>query len=274
MHITLGSAPTPRQSWHAAMLAFIATTVCLGTVLRPCDGHAMPGARPLPPGEPTRLQTRALESAAAVVQPHAPVAALNTYLNGFHPMKADPSHQMEAHHYCHQLNEDLAQCVLFDGSDRDARLSGIEYIISEKLYARLPEQERRYWHPHNGEILSGQLVAPGIPEVAERALMKTKINSYGKTWHVWHTGAQGRHGDALPLGEPKLGWSFNREGEAMPGLVEARDERLRLRSAEKRQSRAPLLEQARPQTGVDALKGAFGRPTREWPGVTEARPGP
>lgn len=57
---------------------------------------------------------------------------------------------------------------MYDANGPQANLTGIEYIISEKLYATLPEAERRYWHPHNGEILSGQLVAPGIPDAAEK----------------------------------------------------------------------------------------------------------
>jgi hypothetical protein len=35
---------------------------------------------------------------------------------------------MEAHHYGHQLNEDMSQCVLFDGNTVDAKLSGIEHM--------------------------------------------------------------------------------------------------------------------------------------------------
>ena len=58
------------------------------------------------------------------------------------------------------MNQDFAQCALFDGNGRDARLNGVEYIISEKLFETLPHEERQYWHPHNAEILSGQLVAP------------------------------------------------------------------------------------------------------------------
>jgi len=87
-------------------------------------------------------------------------------------------------------------------------------IISEKLFNSLPEKEKKFWHPHNYEILSGQLIAPGLPEVAETAFLKKKMNSYGKTWHVWNTGHHGRK-DAtkLPLGEPQLAWSFRKERE-------------------------------------------------------------
>jgi uncharacterized protein DUF1264 len=51
--------------------------------------------------------------------------------------------------------------VLFDGNGRDANLIGIEYIISGRLFGTLPESEKPYWHPHNYEILSGQLAALG-----------------------------------------------------------------------------------------------------------------
>jgi hypothetical protein len=228
---------------------------------------------PQPPGGDTSARTRSLELGAKVLQGNAPVKALDIHLVGFHPMKNDPAHQMEAHHFCHQVNEDFAQCALFDGTDAQARLNGIEYIISAKLFASLPDAEKAYWHPHNGEILSGQLVAPGIPAAAEEALMKQKMNSYGKTWHLWHTGAMGAAGDALPFGEPMLAWSFNRDGEAAPGLVEQRDRRLGISSADKRRQRAELRAAAQPQSGVDDLKGRFGRPTHDIPGVADAKAG-
>lgn len=230
-----------------------------------------------PPGADKTAKTRALEVGAKVLQGNAPVAKMDIYLNGFHPMKAQPEHQMEAHHFCHQMNQDFAQCVLFDGSGPQANLNGIEYIISDKLFASLPEAEKKYWHPHNSEILSGQLIAPGIPPLAEKALMKDKMNSYGKTWHVWNTGMFGARADKLPFGEPMLAWSFNRDGEAKPAMVEQRDQRLGLRSADKRSDRAELLPLARPQSGVDDLKGAFPRPTLDIPGVVDlkaARPKP
>ena len=205
-----------------------------------------------------------------MLQRAAPLAPMDIYLSGFHPLKDEPEHQMEAHHFCHQVNEDFAQCVLFDGNDDGANLNGIEYIVSAKLFATLPDEERQFWHPHNGEILSGQLVAPGIPDTAEKALMKGKMNSYGKTWHVWNTGAHGQAGDRLPLGPARLAWSFNRDGEAGPGLVEQRDRRLDIDSAVKRRERAELQPLARPQSGVDALHGKFPRTTSAIPGVVDA----
>jgi hypothetical protein len=226
-----------------------------------------------PAGEAKAPKTRALEAGAKVLQGKAPLAKFDVYLNGFHPMKDHPEMQVEAHHFCHQVNEDMAQCALFDGNTAQANLNGIEYIISEKLFNTLPQDERRYWHPHNGEILSGQLVAPGIPDAAEHALMKKKMNSYGKTWHVWNTGANGKAGDSLPLGPAMLAWSFNRDGEMLPNLEDARDSRMKLSTGEKRKQRADLRPLAKPQSGVDDLKGKFGRPAQDIPGVVDNRTG-
>jgi hypothetical protein len=189
---------------------------------------------------------------------------MDVYVTGFHPMKEHPSHQMEAHHFCRQVNEDFAQCVLFDGNTRDANLNGLEFIISEKLFESLPAGEKQYWHPHNYEILSGQLQAPGLPAVAEKELMRSKMNSYGKTWHVWMTD----RGDKLPLGPAMLAWSINRDGELDPELL-----RGLTNIDDKRSERRDLAGLARPQSGVDALHGKFGRSTKPLPGVSDKASG-
>ncbi|VVP47166.1 hypothetical protein PS838_05157 [Pseudomonas fluorescens] len=58
---------------------------------------------------------------------------------------------------------------------------GVEYIISEQLFGKLPDAEKALWHSHVHEVKSGQLVAPGIPDIAEHALMEKLIHTYGKT---------------------------------------------------------------------------------------------
>jgi hypothetical protein len=107
--------------------------------------------------------------------------------------------------------------------------------------------------------------------VAEKELMRSKMNSYGKTWHVWMTDK----GDKLPVGKPMLAWSFNRDGEARPGLIEERDKRMSVDSHAVRQKRQDLVELAKPQQGVDALNGKFEGPSKPIPGVVDkaAQPG-
>jgi hypothetical protein len=36
-------------------------------------------------------------------------------------------------------------------------MTGIEYVITEKLFETLPMEERRYWHSHKHEVESGML---------------------------------------------------------------------------------------------------------------------
>ena len=239
-----------------------------------CTGSGATRPATTPPGTAESTRTDVLEAGAMAFQRDAPTDGLDVYLVGFHPMRENPRHQMEAHHFCKQVNEDFAQCALYDGNTAEANLNGIEYIISERLFESLPAAERQYWHPHNGEILSGQLVAPGLPAAADHELMASKMNSYGKTWHTWSTGHygtgnHGTNGDSLPLGEAKLAWSFSREGEAEPAASRLPRFVSIVRTEERRRARQDLVPLARPQAGVDLLRDAFERPTRPIPGVMD-----
>lgn len=216
------------------------------------------------------------ETGTAILQKNAPLSGMNIYLDGFHSAKDDPAHQMEAHHFCRQVNEGFLQCALFDSNTSSANLIGIEYIISEKLFETLPQDERKYWHPHNGEILSGQLVAPGLPALAEKELMKGAMNSYGKTWHVWDApSALTGHGNKLPLGVPMLMWSFNRNGELDEKFIQDRDARFDINTAEIGKSRQDLKPLAKPQEGVDDMKNMFkGSDLKPIPGVVDKKAAP
>lgn len=184
-------------------------------------------------------------------------------------MKEDPQVQMEAHHYCKQVNEGFVQCALFDGNTESANLNGIEYIIPQELFDKLPEEGKQYWHPHNGEILSGQLVTLGVPEDADHTSMKSKMNSYGKTFHLWHSNPFGMEAESFPFGPPQLAWSFNRFGQAKEGLIDQRDREMNIDTEERRVERQDLIPTAEPQEGVGELDGEFIGPTAPNPGVVE-----
>jgi len=221
-----------------------------------CNRQDTPPSNPqAPPGAKKEMDTKVLEKGAEALQDLSAIRSIDHYLNGFHVMKDDPTLHMEAHHYCKGMNEEFTQCVIFDGNTANSNIVGVEYIISEALFESLPMEEQKAWHPHNYEILSGQLVLPGVPAIAEKAALAKKMNSYGKTWHIWDTG---HHGHAashkLPVGKPLLAWSYNRDGEAPVGLVDARDQRMDLNTPEKRKDREDLASRANAQAGVDDLK--------------------
>jgi hypothetical protein len=220
-----------------------------------CGRDTPPSNPGAPPGAPTETDTKVLEKGAEALQNFSPIRALDMYLDGFHVMKDDRNLVMEAHHYCRGMNEEFTQCVIFDGNTADANIIGVEYIISEGLFATLAPDEQKRWHPHNYEILSGELILPGVPGPAEKAALKKKLNSYGKTWHIWDTGHHGHPASQkLPLGEPLLAWSFNHDGELPDALVQARDQRMDVKTTDKRADRADLAPLAHPQHGEDDMK--------------------
>jgi Protein of unknown function (DUF1264) len=76
---------------------------------------------------------------ADLLQSHSPIGSIDMYLNGFHFYADGMGRQIEAHHYCSQVNEEFFQCVIYDGNKFDSRLIGIEYIDSERIFKSLPE---------------------------------------------------------------------------------------------------------------------------------------
>jgi hypothetical protein len=216
---------------HASLAALLAASVLLSA----CGGSDT-ASNVDAPGAPKSVGIRALDSGAAALQDRPPIDAINAYLDGFHFYSGAMQAQMEAHHYCAVLNEELIQCVIYDGNVKDAKLMGVEYIVSERLFQSLPAEEKKLWHSHVHEVKSGQLVAPGLPEPAERALMSKLVSTYGKTWHTWHTDRE----KTLPLGVPQLMMGFTAEGQVDAAMVAARNQRLGIDSQQRRQSRATI----------------------------------
>lgn len=124
---------------------------------------------------------------------------------------------------------DVRQCILYDSPNPGARLIGIEYMITPKLYETLESEERKLWHSHVFEVKSGMLIMPQpsalVPqaawEKAETAEMEDVIKLYGKVsrligecdahvsallltqiqvYHLWQVDLDHK----IPLGEPKL----------------------------------------------------------------------
>ncbi len=133
----------------------------------PAAAALVRGAAPLP-GEPTQTSTMLVEKAAAVMQSFKPINRIHCHLCAFHFYAYDMSRQVEAHHYCTHYNQDMRQCAIFDSPEADARLIGVEYIISEKLFNTLSDEEKKLWHSHDYEVKGGILFMPGVPKALER----------------------------------------------------------------------------------------------------------
>lgn len=200
------------------------------------------------PGAEKNAKDKILSTGSDLLQDKSPLKEFNTYLDGFHFYNGNMNAQMEAHHYVSQLNDDVYQAIIFDGNGDSAKIMGIEYIISAKLFKTLSEEEKKLWHSHQYEVKSGTLIAPGIPDIAEHELMEKLVSTYGKTIHTWHTDQQ----RTLPIGSPMIMMGFTKDGQINSQLLADRDKRFNISTEEVKKERADI-----PMPAVDPMANAW-----------------
>jgi hypothetical protein len=131
---------------------------------------------------------------------HCPLA-----FAGVHLLKDLPEYAQVAYHFCTPLNDDVSQCLLYDGNGPKARLIGVEYLVSDALYQKMPPEEKVYWHDHKYEVdsrLLRSLTQAGSEEKRTLAHVRTL---WGKVYHTWVSGK------VYPSGPPRLFWSVTGE---------------------------------------------------------------
>jgi hypothetical protein len=232
------------MSW---LMKTMFATIFLITALVGCGGKNT--SSPVEgPGEEKDSKSESLELGADILQNKSPLKKINTYVNGFHFYNGNIKAQMEAHHYVSQLNEDIHQAIIYDGNGEDAKIMGVEYIISERLFRQLDEEEKKLWHSHHYEVKSGTLIAPGIPDAVEHELMEKLVSTYGKTIHTWHTDQQRE----LPIGSPMIMMGFTKDGQLDTRLLADRDKRFDISTVEKKKNRSDI-----PDPTVDPSANAW-----------------
>ena len=131
---------------------------------------------------------------------HCPLA-----FAGVHLLKDLPEHHQVAYHYCKPVSDDLSQCVLYDGTGPDARLIGIEYLVSDAVYQKMPTEEKAFWHDHKYEVDSGLLKSLTQTGEEEKKTLAAVRTLWGKVFHTWATGK------SYPSGPPRLFWAVTGE---------------------------------------------------------------
>lgn len=164
---------------------------------------------PAPPkaGEPPMPET-----------PQSPLESFQTHLCGFDVIKKKPTEYFEAHHFCSPLSDDVQQCIIFNTAGKGAKLIGVEYVITDRLYRLLPESEKKYYHPHTFEVTSGLLAAIGVKPEDELKWMSQRYTTWGKGWYTWPDPRTD-----LPMGDPILMWSATKDGQVPPEMLTKRD---------------------------------------------------
>jgi len=211
--------PTCRRCFNQTLIGAAAATPLAAFFGRPAVAQSTQDAQPV--GAPAVSHGHKAETAADALQSKPPIDAMSEFLNGFHFYADDIGRQVEANHFCTHLSEDFHQCIIFDSNQSNAKLIGIEYIVSERIFKSLPDEEKRLWHSHDYEVKSGELIAPALSGSAELAVMKDLVSTYGKTWHTWQID---RHPD-FPMGIPQLMMGFTKDGQVNQQMVQNRDKR-------------------------------------------------
>ncbi|VVB12527.1 unnamed protein product [Arabis nemorensis] len=198
-----------------------------------CPASNREGKEPM--GDPTKTTTAVLEKGSAMMQSWKPIKQMTLNMCSFACYSHDPERQIEVHMYGHRVNQDFLQCAVYDSNSSKAHLIGIEYIVSEKLFESLSEEEQKLWHSHDYEIQTALLVTPRVPELVAKPELKNLAKSYGKFWCTW----QLDRGDRLPLGVPSLMMSPQdvNMGRINPEMVMKRDGELGISTPSLKQSR-------------------------------------
>ena len=107
--------------------------------------------------------------------------------------------QTIVHHHCKVYDDGTAACLLFPtGMGDQDKPYGIEYVITAKQYAELPEAEKPLWHYHKTELPA---VHATFPDITADELAKVKPvldETYGKVFYFWQID------DKYPIGQPEV----------------------------------------------------------------------
>jgi hypothetical protein len=179
---------------HVSVVVACAVGFAAGALLTAGSGLTLATAQ--------AIHDRAAPGAKAPIQEvlHCPLS-----FSGVHLLKDLPEHAQVAYHYCKPINDDVSQCILYDGTGPDARLIGVEYLVSDALYQRMPSEEKAYWHDHRHEVDAGLLKSLTQSGAEAEKTVAAIRPLWGKVFHTWAVGK------SYPIGPPRLFWSVTGE---------------------------------------------------------------
>ncbi len=207
-----------------------------------------------------------------------PLSKPHFHVCGIHMAKTNKNLQFITQHYCtghfkvkkdgkeSKEEIDIFQCVLFDGTGQNARLIGVEYIITDEVYQSLPDKEKKYWHPHTYEVLGGGLIAPGMEAAKEKEFMKFVLTTWGKAWHTWPNLK-----DSIPMGDPLLIWSLMADDQVDQKVLAARDKQFDVNTKKIREARCNDLGYEVPNVSFPENENKAGR---QWNDKGDDKPTP
>ena len=103
------------------------------------------------------------------------------------------------HHWCKPFSDGSIECQLYDGDGKDARLVGVETIVTPATYAGFSADEKALWHYHKVEIPKLHATMPGLSKADADKLVASLLETYGKVWILWDPMTSQQ-----PIGQPSI----------------------------------------------------------------------
>jgi hypothetical protein len=159
------------------------------------------------PRRPTGVRTQAGEhsvhsSIAEAIGTEASIAReLHFPLTfaGAHGWPNRPGSPGVARRDCEPVNNLVSHRLLYDGPSPDARLIGVEYLVSDEVYRRMPAEERLYWHAHGCEGDAGLPSSPRPPRSDANATRVEVGTLWRKVYRTWVSGGDYPRGPSWPF---------------------------------------------------------------------------
>ena len=100
------------------------------------------------------------------------------------------------HHYCKGISPEVLQCLLFESTDPNARLTDVEYFVSKSVSrTAVPLKTwNKYYHDHEVEIASGRVQVLDMPEAQAKEVAAAAAQTDGIIFHLWPDGAKAPNG--------------------------------------------------------------------------------
>jgi Protein of unknown function (DUF1264) len=172
-------------------LAAFAVRILMSEPRRPTAARARSGDRP----EPAPIAPPIATAAPIARDPHCPWS-----FAAAHPRR-DRRGSPRGAHDDQLLDDAVSHRLLYDGPGPDARLIGVEYLVSDEVYRRMPAEEKLYWHDHTCEADAGLPKSPRPSRSEARATRAPVRTLWGKVYYTWASGRD------YPRGPSRLSWS-------------------------------------------------------------------
>ena len=146
----------------------------------------------------------ALVATAALAQgekPSTPAEGFNIHVVAPHRFEDGTIHG-PFHHYCKPISADVLQCLLFESTDPNARLTDIEYFIAKSVSRTAVPLDtwNRFYHDHAVEIATGRVQVLDLPEDKAKEIAAAAAQTDGIIFHLWPDGAKAPTGE---VGHPQ-----------------------------------------------------------------------